>query len=523
MSKSSTNYVPLQGSARSLPPGNKVGVSDLNEIIQVIVRVRRRAPIEEYAKHSGKENKILSHAQHAKRFGAVPKEIEQVIAFAHDYNLTVAETSIGARSVVLKGSVKHFSAAFRVHLSNYQDEKGKIYRGRMGMIYVPKELEKIITGVFGLDSRSQVTPMSKLSTDQGGFLIAADDGTQTPYKPGDVATAYGYPTDADGTGQCIALIEFDGGYRSEDLDLYFTSLNMTTKPTVIPVSADKIAVNNPSDANSDGEVVLDIEVAGAIAPGAKIVVYFAQNTQQGFLAAISAALQDQDNQPSIISISWTSTESNWGGDLYQEMEQDFMTAKSMGITVLCATGDFGSSNKETDGLAHVGYPASSSFVLACGGTRLSATDEVTWNDNDGRGTGGGISQMTSTIPDYQQAVTLPPSVNPGATTGRGLPDIAGHASASPGYSTYIDGGWYISSGTSAVAPLVAGLLALANQKLGRRAGFIHDKLYQAPATAFKDITSGNNSVDSTPGYSAGPGWDACTGLGVPLGAIIQYL
>ena len=521
MNQTNNGYVPLKGSARPVPKGNKVKASSLNEIIEVTVRLRRKAPIDDFVKKVGSENKTLERREYGDRFGADPANIEKIKAFAHQNNLTVANISIPRRSVFLKGTIQHFSAAFKVNLSDYTDAKGKLYRGRTGNIQIPVELQDIVTGVFGLDNREQARPMFTLVKDRVGNLLSPADSTQVTYTPAQVANAYGYPQDVTGSGQCIALIELGGGYRADDMNTYFSSVNLST-PTIIPISVDG-ALNEPSDANSaDGEVALDIEVAGSVAPGAKIAVYFAPNTDQGFLDALTSAVHDEDNQPSVISISWASSEEYWSQQAYTNFEETLASAKALGVTVLCSAGDHGSSNEETDGRAHVSYPASSYYVLACGGTNLTTNDEVVWNDQDGWATGGGISEMVG-VPDYQSGLTLPASVNTDDGPGRGVPDISGNASALSGYQTYIDGAWYVSSGTSAVAPLIGGLIALANQKLGRNVGFIHDKLYQAPAAAFKDIVTGNNITADNGGYSASQGWDACTGLGVPLGDIVQYL
>lgn len=521
MNQSSNGYAPLEGSTRSVPKGNKVKASSLNEVIEVTVRLRRRAPIDDYVKKAGAGNKGLERTEYAGKFGADDADIEKIKAFAHQNNLTIANISIPRRSVFLKGTIQHFSAAFKVNLSDYTDAKGKLYRGRTGQIQIPAELQGIVIGVFGLDNREQARPMFTLVKDRVGNLLSPSDNTQVTYTPMQVAAAYNYPQDVTGSGQCIALIELGGGYRPEDMDTYFKTVNLAT-PSIIPISVDG-ALNDPTDANSaDGEVALDIEVAGAVAPGAKIAVYFAPNTDQGFIDALTSAVHDEDNKPSVISISWASSEEYWSQQAYTNFEQTLQSAKALGITVLCAAGDHGSSNQETDGRAHVSYPASSYYVLACGGTNLNVNSEVVWNDENGWATGGGISEIVA-VPDYQGNVTLPASVNPGAGAGRGVPDIAGNASAQSGYQTLIDGGWYVSSGTSAVAPLIGGLIALANQKLGRNVGFIHDKLYQAPSSAFKDIVDGNNNTADNGGYTAAVGWDACTGLGVPLGDIIQYL
>jgi len=355
---------------------------------------------------------------------------------------------------------------------------------------------------------------------KGGGLIHPKAAALS-YNPDAVARAYKYPRDVDGKGECIALIELGGGYRNQDMTNYFSKLGIPL-PLITSQSVDG-AVNAPSTPDSaDGEVALDIQVAGAVAPGAKIVVYFAPNTDKGFLDAISTAIHDKVNKPSVISISWGAPESQWTDQALQNYNETFMSAAALGVTITVAAGDNGSSDRETDGQAHVDFPAGSPYTLACGGTRLLSNSETVWNDQDGWATGGGISDVFP-VPDYQKPISLPVSVNANKKKGRGVPDIAANADSASGYNVLVDGQWTVVGGTSAVAPLIAALIALANQKLKRKAGFIHPKIYATSAPVFKDIVSGNNATANTGGYTAGPGWDACTGLGVPMGNIISIL
>ena len=134
------------------------------------------------------------------------------------------------------------------------------------------------------------------------------------------------------------------------------------------------------------------------------------------------------------------------------------------------------------------------------------SSEVVWNDPGDGATGGGFSTLfprPSWQPAYQSQNT------------RGVPDVAADASPLSGYSVRVDGQNTVIGGTSAVAPLWAGLTALLNQKLGKPLGFVNPALYglSSSSGAFSDITSGNNN-----GFNAGPGWDPCTGLGRPDGA-----
>ncbi len=384
-----TGHVEVKGSTRKIPPGKNIGGSNLNELIEVTVRLRRKKSIEEYVKGLGKENKVLTPEEFDEQFGAQQKDIDLVEAFAQEHDLTVVQASVSRRSVILKGTVQNFSSAFGVYLSDYQHDDGKIYRGRVGNIKIPRQLENIVEGIFGLDNRPQTRPMFKLAKNDGHIHPNA---ANTSYNPNDIAKIYNYPKNFDGTGQCIALIELGGGYRTVDIKNYFSYLGLK-QPVVKSKSVDG-AVNSPSTPDSaDGEVVLDIQVAGAVATGATIVVYFAPNTDKGFLDAITTALHDTVNKPSVISISWGASESVWSQQALKNFNEAFMSAAALGVTIAVAAGDNGSSDGQKDGKAHVDFPASSSYVLACGGTKLTKTNETVWNDGDGWATGGGISDF----------------------------------------------------------------------------------------------------------------------------------
>jgi kumamolisin len=265
--------------------------------------------------------------------------------------------------------------------------------------------------------------------------------------------------------------------------------------------------------------MLDIEVAAAVAPKAVIAVYFAPNTDKGFLDAITLAIHDTVNKPSVISISWGSAEANWTAQAMKSYDQALQTAAALGVTVCCASGDSGSGDGEKDGKAHVDFPASSPFALGCGGTKLVASgttisSETVWNENPNSSAGGGGVSDFFPVPTYQTKTGIPVSANPGRHAGRGVPDVAGDADPATGYQVRVDGQDFVIGGTSAVAPLWAGLIALMNQRLGHPVGFLNPLIYGSLAGkgVFRDITSGNNGA-----YSAKNGWDPCTGWGSPVG------
>jgi kumamolisin len=517
--------LPLAGSERvPLEGAREIGPANPNETVDVTIRLRSRAgkkPIVNSAEFTKPIQKrtILSRKEFEQRHGADPESIALIESFAREHKLLVKEESPARRTVILSGTVAAMNQAFGVTLKEYQHPSGK-YRGRTGTIQLPAELHDVVEGVFGLDNRPQAKPHFRKRHGAGSRAAAVN----LSYTPVQVATLYDYPTGVDGSGECIALVELGGGYNPTDLSTYWSQLKLPKTPTVSAVSVGNGSNNPTGDPNGpDGEVMLDIEVCGAIAPGAKIVAYFAENTDAGFLNAITTAVHDSTNNPSVLSISWGGPESSWTQQAMTSMDEAFQSAAAMGVTVCVAAGDDGSTDGVTDGLNHVDFPASSPNVLACGGTELVAsgntiTNETVWNEtaNNEGATGGGVSDVFP-LPSYQSGAGVPPSANPGQHVGRGVPDVAGDADPSTGYVTRVDGQPDVIGGTSAVAPLWAGLIALINESIGKPAGFLNPLLYQDASAGgiFNDITSGNNGA-----YSAGPGWDACTGLGSPLGSQI---
>ena len=515
--------VPLAGSERTpLEGAREVGPASPNEIVDVTIRLRSRSgkkPFVDAGEFSKpiENRKILSRQEFEKQHGADPASIALVESFARENGLTVKDASVARRTVILSGTVTAMNNAFGVELKQYEHPGGR-YRGRTGSIHLPTNLHDVVEGVFGLDNRPQAKPHFRRRRERTGAR-AEEQGVS--YTPIQVATLYDFPTNVDGSGECIGLIELGGGFNQTDLSNYWNQLNLSTTPTVIAVSVGNGSNSPTGDPNGpDGEVMLDIEVAGAIAPGAKIAAYFAENTDAGFLNAITTAVHDSTNNPSILSISWGGPESSWTQQAMTSMDEAFQAAAAMGVSICVAAGDDGSTDGVNDGLNHVDFPASSPNVLACGGTRLigsatTITSETVWNElaDQGGATGGGISDVFP-LPSYQSGAAVPPSANPNHNVGRGVPDVAGDADPATGYVTLVDGQSGVIGGTSAVAPLWAGLIALINQSMGKPVGFLNPPLYQQvnEAADFNDVTSGNNGA-----YSAVPGWDACTGLGSPKG------
>ncbi len=509
-----------------------------DERFEVTVRVRRRTPMRSLAGDAlhadalPSARRYLTREEYAANHAADPADLDKVEAFARAHGLAVVDRSAARRSVFLSGTAAQFETAFGTKIEHYESQ-GCTYRGRSGPLTVPEDLAGVVEGVFGIDDRPVAVPHfqrpvpARERTSRAGSSAASFTALQ-------LAKLYGFPQDADGSGQCIGVIELGGGYRSADIRQYFRSLGLAT-PKVTTVRVDG-ATNNPTNAGSaDGEVMLDIEVAAAVAPRAHIVVYFAPNTDKGFLDAITMAIHDAENRPSVISISWGNPEKNWTRQAMTSFDEAFQTAATLGVTVCCAAGDAGSGDENPDqlaqmgaapdGLAHADFPGSSPFALCCGGTKLVASGqaisaETVWDEDPERSaTGGGVSDAFP-LPAWQRGAGVPTSANPGKRKGRGVPDVAGDADPATGYRVRVDGQDGVIGGTSAVAPLWAGLIALCNQKLGTPAGYLNPIIYGANGgkAIFRDVTKGNNGA-----YQAKAGWDACTGWGSPNGGKLLLL
>jgi kumamolisin len=504
-----SSKIELKGSRMTDPADKNLQDIDKNEIIQVTVRLCRQKelPTEAFA------GEHLTREIYEQEYGASAENAAKVEAFTQAHHLTTIKLDLARRSLILRGKISDFEAAFTIELKGNKSNT-ITYRTFTGSVQIPANLASIITGVFGLDNRPIARPMFQIAKKEGKVISHA----QAPqaFTPNQLAEIYGFPAGVTGKGECIGLIELGGGFRTADIANYFKSLGIS-EPTVTAVAVDG-GKNSPTTASgADGEVMLDIEVAGAVAPGAAIAVYFAPNTDQGFLNAITQAIHDTTNKPSIISISWGSAEVNWTQQALDNFNQAFETAAALGLTICIAAGDSGSRDGETDGKVHVDFPASSPYALACGGTTLNVSNgqiltETVWDDSTDSATGGGVSNYFP-LPDYQANTAIPLAIDT-QFKGRGLPDVAANADPDTGYKVLVDGQQLVIGGTSAVAPLMAGLIALINEQQNKPAGFIHAQLYSTPGLC-RDITVGNNKTTSADtGYTAGPGWDACSGWGV---------
>src|SRR5580658_623786 len=301
--------IPLEGSERKPLRKSRVsGKVNSEETIRITMVLRPRAPGRELSLVKGlgaqlpRDRSYLTRSEFQKAFGSTPEELAKVRDFARDNSLKVLEASSAKRSVVLSGTVGEFCNVFGVSLSSYVHPERGSYRGREGPVYVSPELAPTVIAVLGLDNRPQAFTH---------FRIRPLSTAGVSYTPPQVGSLYDFPSAQDGSGQTLGILELGGGYSPKDIQTYFSNLGISP-PSVTAVSVDGASNSPTGDPNGpDAEVLLDIEVAGTIAPKAQSLIYFAPNTDAGFVDAVNTALHGTQGMPAIISISWGSAESEW--------------------------------------------------------------------------------------------------------------------------------------------------------------------------------------------------------------------
>ncbi|HTS37203.1 MAG TPA: S53 family peptidase [Candidatus Solibacter sp.] len=581
----------------SIPVNNHqlIGPADPKERIEVTLKLRRKTEeglptLDEFV--AGKRAVGITRQVLSEKYGANQSDADEVQHWAVQQGLLVGHVDLGKRQMHLVGSVDAMSHAFGVKLQMHRHGRTHTnFRFPDREIQVPEKLAPIIAGVFGLSNMPVVVRhRAVLATHKA---TSTDPKKQFPgsFYPNEVAKLYNFPS-TQGAGQRVAILEFGGGFDQKVLADYFTqNIGLATPPTVNALFVLDAQMNIKDGAT--GEVYLDIEVVGAMAPKANIDVYFAPWSGQGYLNAIDQAIHNDDY--AAISISYGLDEDLRGsaGDpgwpmLNQNIDEGFRDATAIGIPIFVSTGDQGSSSLrgflpdqyQTEvtafsNTAHAGYPGTSPYATAVGGTMLYAENgaiskEIVWNELGdvqegsyynqsgklqngkfyyGGATGGGVSDRYKTVPSYQTGAGISPqSVNGSGAKGRGVPDVAGNSGSTTGYLVSQPPGSDFPiapvGGTSAAAPMWAALMACIRESLNASfAGkvpvfFFNDFVYaNGKSAAFNDIVEGrqfslvpneglepgdfipigSNCSTQAKGYNAAPGYDLCTGWGSPNG------
>jgi len=531
--------VVLKGSRRVHREGAQVlGRTDPQDWCELTLKLRRKAPLPEPAAQG---RATLTRSTLEAKHGASADDIDTVERVLTRLGIQIVSKNPGSRSIQAAGPASVMETAFGVHLLRVVHDS-RHYRGRVGDIHLPAELEAIVVGVFGLDNRPMVRHRRAVGSHCAGQSLPPP-GARPWFFPQELAAAYDFPSAAC-SGQTVGLIELGGQVVEADLQAFLTAASLPPVPTPVCVLAEVLTAADSADADSTGEVMLDVEVVAAVCPGAKIVCYFSHFTEQGWIDVLDRAIHDTTNNPTVLSVSWGLAEGEeiWTGQAMSAINDALKEAANLGIPVCVAAGDDGSADQVGDGRAYVDFPSSSPYVLCVGGTSLkkstNGTVETVWKDGDGTradgggSTGGGVSTVFA-VPAWQAGVAVP-SVNPGAIAGRCVPDVAANAAGSTGYLMVAGGTRQVSGGTSAASPLWAGLIARLNATLSadKHVNYLTPLLY-APnaktggqplgALGCKDITQGDNDTSAAGGYSAQAGYDAVTGWGSPNGATLLKL
>jgi subtilase family serine protease len=482
----------------------------------------------------------LTPSQFTSNFGPTELEYGKVRSFAEAHGFVVANAYSNRVLLDVTASVADIEDAFRITMRIYQ------HPTEARTFYAPDSDPSVdstltVSGISGLDNYALPRPVSqqrKLHGKKDGAIPAIGSGQGGAYMASDIRAAYVPGVTLTGSGQKLALVEFDS-YYANDILAYEASNGIPDVPlTNVLVEAgtgDYSYYPQPGYSGIPGavdEVSLDIEMAMAMAPGlSQILVYEGSSPLQYCGAVLSRiAIDDLATQ---ISCSW-----GWGlganypyGRATEGIIQQFA---AQGQSFFIGSGDWGAYWDNEHGFADVGHDwlLTSPYATLTGGTTLTTTapggswsSEQVWNEGEGVGISSGSISSSYAIPFWQQGIDM--SSSGGSTTMRNTPDVAmvaeGIFAIANNGQISLDAG-----GTSAAAPLWAGLTALVNQQASMQGqppvGFLNPALYAIGtssnyALCFHDITVGNNTNSYCPtNFLAVPGYDLCTGLGTPIGS-----
>ncbi|QUQ65546.1 S53 family peptidase [Kutzneria sp. CA-103260] len=442
-------------------------------------------------RRSANYHHYLTPAQFTARFGPTESDVRTVSNFLRANGLSVNSVSGNRQVVTASGTAAQLQHTFSTSIGLYRDpvQKRTFYANDTAP-QLPHDVAAVVQGVIGLDNHAV---MHKHST---SHATADPSG----YGPAELRGAYNTGSLGTGSGQSVALWEFDG-YQQSNIAGYDSQYGLNSSaPQTVSVDG---ANYDASPGDGQGEVELDIEIVQAIAPAAATFVYEAPNSDQGEIDMANQIATD--NQVSVVSISWGSCEQDTTPSAMTSTSNALAQGAAEGISFFSASGDDGSADctrsQTGSGVDAVDYPASDPNVTGVGGTTLSVDgtsygSETAWN-----GSGGGTSTVFQ-APSWQTGNSM-----------RTVPDVSSDADPSSGYAIYSAGSWQVYGGTSCAAPMWAGFAALYDAQSGGKLGAVNQALYQVGnganyGSAFQDVTSGSNGT-----FSAGTGYDQVTGWG----------
>jgi len=496
-----SEHVPIPGTHRTAWPGAApvAAVSTEDVLVTAWLRPKRGGELDvARAQTLGGTPPLrrpyADRAQLKQQTGADPSDVNALQTYAAKFGIDVVETHW--RSIVMSAPIERLIDAFGATAAIYELSDQRRFRHRSGSLHAPPEVAAILRGPFGIHQ----WPRS--------HAIGTLHGQTTPLSARDIANRYQFP-DADGSGQTVGVLQMRGTFKPDDFDKCMQAAGVTAKTPIVK-RVDNAELAHQIETAKDIESAIDTQIVAALAPGAQLVVYATPDDERGVLDGIRTAIFDEENRPSVLSISFGFPEYLWTPVALTILDELFTAAALLGVTIFCASGDNGA---ELDGAGnpHVLAPASSAFAHACGGTEIPPGDasatETAWAK-----TGGGFSERFE-IPPWQSAPKAAAAAY-GLKPGRGVPDFA--AQVMPGYAVFFEGAQFAMGGTSAAAPMWSALAARLGERLGTPIGFFSPLLYATPPGALRDVTSGGNDR-----FHAAAGWNPCTGLGVPIGTEIE--
>ena len=504
------------------PPVGEPTGSKLNpqERIQLTLVVRsacstevRRARIEAMALELPAKRHYPSPQEFQHEYGSASKDLQATAKWAESYGCRNIETSQERRWVTLSGTLSEIERMLHIQFVECRDRRERLFRGYQGQVEIPASLAAVVEGFTGLTTRERVSHIGAAAPQLGVPYVDARE----------VAHYYNFPR-CTSKQQCVAVILLGGGFYEVDLKGHFAQLGLPVpQVTVVNVGAR----NDPAPVEPfrkiwesqdfahatdqqiwTAEATSDIELIGSFAPEAHIVAYFAPNTASGKYRAFVELLNDTRN-PTVVSCSWGAYEETLPQGYFRAMDVNFELAAIRGITVCVSSGDKG-DGLDKNGRPRVQFPSSSPHSLSCGGTSLRLagpqTTETSWSEkfsSSQLSSGHGVSRVFHR-PNWQSDIGLKDDPE---RKHRIVPDVAGKADIATGYGCLTCGIQLPAGGTSAAAPMWAGLITLMNEQLQTRTGLVTPLLYQ---NAFREATKPVTN-------SHRPRWDPLTGLGRPDG------
>jgi subtilase family serine protease len=484
-----------------------------------------------YDPRSPSYHRFLRPEQFHQRFAPTTDQVNTITAFLQQQGLRVEGVTPNNLLINTTGTIEQIQKAFKTNINMYSHNK-RIFYANTTNPSLPATLSPLVTSINGLDGSFHFEPRYRQQTEPltHPFIQKQQAVDQNGYTPSDLAKVYNalplQQAGLKGENQTIALFELDG-YSQSDIEHYFDTYNLGTP------NLSNVLVNGATGIPGFNalEPELDIEIIGALAPKANMIVYQGPNNTQGINSTFSRIVND--NRAKIVSISWGYCEEVTGYAEIRTLNSIFAQGAAQGMAFFAASGDAGAYDCQDDQKG-VSYPASDPYVTGVGGTTLTLNEdgtrqqEIAWSNPNvkrgpmGSGSGGGLSSYFGR-PSWQSGDGVQNSYSNGK---RSVPDVSANADPATGYAIYCtvasawcpSSGWLKVGGTSAAAPLWAAGMALVNQYMQNAGedpvGYANPQLYRLfnedTGTAFNDITQGSNLF-----YPATTGYDLATGIGAP--------